>query len=298
MTRVGILSIFGAAAFSLVLAAAPAQAQNNTVSYVDSFTGNDSNSCDTPGGACQSIDGALSKTDPGGEIRCVGNVRDTTVEVTKPITIDCDASTRHINGSASVAFTIDLNEATYPNGVVTLRNLNISGFLGSVSFGVGIDGIRVIGGGAAVHIENVTITGFAEQGIDFRPTSSVDLFVRNTIISNNQGGAVWVVPAAAATVKGSLADVSIDGNGGIGVYVAKSSGGSAVVTVEDSRIEKNQSGLRAYGALAYILLSGATIAHNSAGLQPVSGGKIVSSGNNTIHFNGTNGAPTSTVPLK
>lgn len=92
--------------------------------------------------------------------------------------------------------------------------------------------------------------------------------------------------------------MSIDENGGVGVTLAKASGGSVAITVEDTRIEKNLVGLRASGTLAYILLSGVTVAHNTIGLQPLSGGKIVSSGNNTVHFNGTNGAPTGTVPLK
>jgi len=185
--------------------------------------------------------------------------------------------------------TVNINEATFPNGVVTLRNLKVEGLAGQ-----GIDGISVIGGGAAVHIENCTILGFSQQGIDFAPTSSVDLFVRDTIISNNGSGGVFVHPAAVAAVRGSLSNVSLDQNGGFGLAVVKASGARSQITVEDTHVERDTVGIRANGASAFILVSGATVAHNTVGLQALNGGKIVSPGNNTILFNTTDGAPTST----
>jgi hypothetical protein len=298
MTRFRISLSIGAAVFGLLLAAAPAKAQN-LLTYVSAFTGSNSDSCSTPELACFDIDGALDKTHPGGEIRCLDIHPDGNIDIEKPVTIDCEAPVNWISGFSGVsAITINLNEATYPNGVVTLRNLKINGLLGNGIIAPGADGIRVIGGGAAVHIENVTITGFAEQGIDFRPTSSVDLFIRNTTMSNNSGGGVWVVPAASAEVRGSLSDVRLDGNGGVGIAITKASGAAVAITVEDTQIEKNSVGLRSNGASAFILLAGSTIAHNTTGLQLLGGGKIVSSGNNTINFNATNGAPTSTVALK
>lgn len=299
MTRFPISQIIGTAALGLLLAAAPAEAQN-LVSYVSNVTGDNANSCSSPQAPCADVPKALFKTEPGGEIKCLDNNLNGTVIINKPITIDCGAPGtvfRSLDGA--VAITVDIDEATYPNGVVTLRNLNINGLLGNSIFGPGSDGVRVIGGGAAVHIENATIQGFAQQGIDFAPSSSVDLFVRDTTISNNAGGGVFVHPAAAATgVRGSLSNVRLDQNGISGLVVVKASGAGAVIAVEDTQVERDAVGLRANGASASILLSGSTVAHNTTGLQVVSGGKIVSSGNNTIFFNTTNGAPTSTVSLK
>ena len=80
--------------------------------------------------------------------------------------------------------------------------------------------------------------------------------------------------------------------------VSKASGVFAAVTVEDTNIEKNGFGLRASGASAFMLLSGSTVAHNSTGLQTLTGGKISSSGNNVIYLNNVDGAPTSTIALK
>lgn len=301
MTRFRISSSIAAAALGLILAATPAKAQNVT-SYVSYFPGSDSNSCALPTSPCASIGGALGKTDPGGEIKCLDNHRESqspAVTIVKPITIECGAPGSSILGFNGLpAITVNLDEATYPNGVVTLRNLNINGLIGDSIYVPGSDGIRVIGGGGAVHVENVTIEGFAQQGIDFAPSSTVDLFVRDTIISNNAGGGVVVAPSGAAGARVSLSNVRLDKNGASGLSVIKASGIYAAITIEDTNVERNVVGLRASGAGALMILSGSTIAHNSTGLETVSGGRISSSGNNTIILNGVNGAPTSTIPLK
>ena len=298
MTRFRISLSIGVAALGLMLAAAPAQALN-LLTYVSAFTGSNADSCATPELACFDIDGALSRTEPGGEIRCLDIHPDGNIDIDKPVTIDCEAPVNWISGFSGVsAITINLDEATYPNGVVTLRNMKINGLLGNGIIGPGADGIRVIGGGAAVHIENATIQGFTQQGIDFAPSSTVDLFVRDTIISNNQGGGIVVAPPASAGARASLSNVRLDQNGGSGLYVTKASGAYAAITIEDTNVERNVVGLRAIGASAFVILSGSTIAHNTAGLQTATGGRITSSGNNTIILNAVDGAPTSTIPLK
>lgn len=298
MTRLRISLSIGVVALGLVLTAAPAQALT-LVSYVSRFTGSDANSCSSPAAPCQSISAALAKTEPGGEIKCFDNHLETGFVINKPITIDCGAPGSVFAGIAAAdGIEVNLDEGTFPDGVVTLRNLTIDGFLGNGAFSTGPDGIRVSGGGAAVHVENCTIQGFAQQGIDFAPSSSVDLFVSDTIISNNQGGGVFVHPAAAAAVRGSLSYVRLDQNKVSGLAVVKAAGAGAVITVEDAQVERDAVGLRANGASAFIVLSGSTIAHNTTGLQVLNGGSIISSGNNTILFNTTNGAPTSTVSLK
>lgn len=301
MTRLRLSLSFGAATLGLLLAVAPTKAQN-LVSYVSLFTGSTGNNCVSIATACTTIAEALGKTVPGGEIKCLDNHYDglvSPITINKPITIDCGAPGTWIRGlGGDIGVTVNLDEATYPNGVVTLRNLNINGLLGNGVSSAGSDGIRVIGGGAAVHVENVTIQGFAQQGIDFAPGSTVDLFVRDTIISNNQGGGIVVAPSGAAGARVSLSNVRLDKNGASGLSVTKASGIYAAITIEDSDVERNVVGLRASGASAFVILSGSTIAHNSTGLQTVTGGRISSSGNNTIILNAVDGAPTSTIPLK
>ena len=298
MTRFRISLSIVAALFGFASAGAAVAQENNFATYVSNITGIDTNACTQPTAPCRTMAAALAKTLPGGDIRCVGNHADFAVVITKPITIDCDTAATFLSSQNQASITINLDEATHPNGVVTLRNMKLIGFLGNGAIAPGTDGIRILGGGAAVHIENSTIQGFAEQGIDFAPSSTVDLFVRDTIISNNQGGGIVVAPSAAAGARVSLSNVRLDQTGAFGLSVSKASGVFAAVTIEDTNIEKNGIGLRASGASAFVLLSGSTVAHNTTGLQTLTGGKISSSGNNVIYLNNVDGTPTSTIALK
>jgi hypothetical protein len=299
MTRFRFSISIVAALSGLAIAASAARAQI-PVTYVSAFTGSNTGNCATLSTACASINFALTKVEAGGEIRCLENHSDGAIFVDKPVTIDCGAPNTIVLGLGGVvAITINLSEGEGPNGVVMLRNLNVQGFLGiSGAATPGTDGIRVMGGGAAVHVENTSIVGFEEQGIDFTPNSNVDLFVRNSTISNNAGGGIVVRPGAAALVRGSLSGVHLDGNGTVGLNVVKTSGPIAEVAVDDTQAMRNPVGLQANGASASLLLENSTVAHNTTGLRALGGGTILSFGNNAINRNNVNGAPTGTLPLR
>jgi hypothetical protein len=297
-----LIRSFGVAALGLFLAtqlfSAPAEAQV----WVSSVTGSDAYGCGFPTGPCRTLQYAVDNgAATNGGIKCLDAVNEyMSLIITKPTTIDCTGAPGLIYSYLSgIAVQVNISEASYPNGVVTLRGLTIVSHPGATGFiQPGVDGIRVTGGGAAVHVENVTIQGFSQQGIDFVPSSTVDLFVSGTTIINNQGGGILVAPSGTAGARVSLSNVRLDQNGAAGLFVFRTSGASAAVTIEDTNVERNVVGLRAYGGSAFIILSGSTIAHNSTGLQTQTSGVISSSGNNTIILNGVNGVPSSTIPLK
>src|SRR5262245_27989367 len=138
MTRLRISFGIGVVALGLVLGVAPAHALN-IVSYVSRPTGSDANSCSTPAAPCQTMSGALAKTEPSGEIKCLDNHAETGFVINKPITIDCGAPGSVFSGIAAAnGVEINLDEATFPNGVVTLRSLTIDGLIGQGAFGVGV----------------------------------------------------------------------------------------------------------------------------------------------------------------
>ena len=57
------------------------------------------------------------------------------------------------------------------------------------------------------------------------------------------------------------------------------------------------NGIRSEGAGTTVRIANTLVTNNSAnGLFPTAGGLIISFGNNQVAGNGTNGAPTSTVP--
>ena len=87
---------------------------------------------------------------------------------------------------------------------------------------------------------------------------------------------------------------SIRSNGGSGVNVFLTTG-AADVLVSGSSITGNATGLNSCNG-GTIRFGGSTIAYNTTGVT--GSGKIFSYGNNILDANGTNGTPSSTLPLK
>src|SRR6266849_1318714 len=152
---------------------AGAQATRTWVSGV----GDDVNPCSRTA-PCQTFAGAISKTAAGGEIDALDPGGFGGMTITKSITIDG----RGTLASVLVSGTNGIVVAAGPNDVVILRNFSINGI------GLGLNGIKFISG-KALHIEDCTITGFMNVGIDFEPAVvTTQLFVKNTVVSQNAVG--------------------------------------------------------------------------------------------------------------
>jgi len=130
-----------------------AQATRTWVSGV----GDDANPCSRTA-PCKTLPGAISKTAAGGEIDALDPGGFGALTITKSITIDG----RGTLASVLVSGTNGIVVAAGPNDVVILRNFSINGI------GLGLNGIKFISG-KALHIEDCTITGFMNVGIDFEP---------------------------------------------------------------------------------------------------------------------------------
>jgi hypothetical protein len=274
-------------------ASAPAMAQNS-VSYV-SNSGDDNNACNSTAFPCLTMNGAVGKTNAGGLVICLDPMTTTSIFIDKPVKIDCTAMPAVILGFRfQTAITININRVTHPNAVVTLRSLILEGALFH-----GADGIRWIGDGGVLHVEDVRIIGFAGQGIEFAPTSNGHLFVKDAIVTNNAGGGILIAPQGSTAVRAALSNVRLNQNKSYGVLVSKSGPGQANVTLNDVEVDRNPSvGVHASGNKAVIRLNNSTVTLNGLGLRPASGGKIISFGNNAILANTTDGDPTSTVALR
>ena len=180
MTRNNKFLLIGLAAASLACAGQPAGAQTRT--WV-SGVGNDANPCSRTA-PCKTFAGAISKTAAGGEISVLDPGGFGAVTITKAITID--------GGGGQVASVL----ASGTNGIivsapatatVTLRNIRINGVVGS-GLG-GLNGIQFLSG-AALHIENCTIFGFAQNAININlnTAAQTSVFVTDTVVSNSAGG--------------------------------------------------------------------------------------------------------------
>jgi hypothetical protein len=261
--------------------------------------------------------GAISKTSTGGEIDVLDPGGFGAVTITKSITIDGSGSF----GSVLVAGTDGIVINAPVGAVVVLRGLKIQGI------GSGLNGIHILQAGA-VFIENCVVQNFTQNGIDFTPTNpGCQLFVENTVVTNCQVGGVNLNPGGAATntravldavsaqfcalgfVVGDNADATFTNSAALANsangFTIIASAGSAVMNLDNCQSSENKShGIMAQGGsgsiTARVNLSRVSVSGNAGFGLLVSANPsntaINSFGNIQVVFNGTDGAPTGTIP--
>src|SRR3954452_10387026 len=184
---------------------AHAQATRTWVSGV----GDDANPCSRTA-PCKTFVGAISKTATGGEINVLDPGGFGGVTITKSITISSEGFEAGVLVSGTNAIIINAGST----GVVVLRGLDIEGL------GTGLDGIKVIGGLAALHVEKCTVNAFRGtngSGIEIAPTTAGTtlVFIKDTIVRNNgqgTGGGIFINPGANVNLKASLDNVRSENN--------------------------------------------------------------------------------------
>jgi hypothetical protein len=257
-----------------------AQAPRTWVSGV----GDDANPCSRTA-PCKTFAGAISKTAPGGEIDALDPGGFGAVTITKSITIDGGG------GQVASVLVAGTNGIVVSAGVgtVTLRNLRINGLAGTPTGG--LNGVQFLSG-AALHIENCTIFGFTQNGINISLTSAspVRVFVTDTVVSNSAGG-IAAKNAGAGIVFLSMHRTTLSQNSGFGLKADGGGAGSIQSTVSDSLIVGNGTGLSAVGgASAVILLTRSSVVNNvTTGLlsDGTAGQAFIISSNTMIGGNGT-----------
>jgi len=290
------------AALLLMAGQAFAQASRTWVSGV----GDDANPCSRTA-PCKTFAGAISKTAAGGEIDALDPAGYGALTITKSITIDGGGGQV---ASVLVAGTNGLVVAAGPSDVVRIRNVRINGISGSGNGG--INGIRFISGGT-LEIDHVAIFDFTNFGIDSELGGNGTLLISDTLIENAGAGGVFITNSVGTTFATLNRVTMIGGGKGLRVedgtvaivsnstatsntgngFIANGNTRAVNLSLENSVAFNNGAGGVFSGSLATVHISRCNIAKNGTGLV-VSGGTIVSGGNNVVHDNGTNGAPTST----
>lgn len=311
------------AAFVAMLAiplATPASAQA-TRTWI-SGVGDDANPCSRTA-PCKTFAGAISKTAAGGEINCLDPGGFGAVTITKAISLICEG----VLDGVLVSSGNGINIVAGVNDVVLLSGFDLQGF------GNGTNAVRFTSG-AGLYIKNSTVRGFRGAGgyaINFAPTSTTgatltvdnvvlvdngaasgvtgailvqpatnvaaNILINNSRISdNNRGGIRIDASAAGSSVKGTISHTQIT-DSQIGVYARSAAGGGTVnVTLVDSVVTGNSStGVMSEDALATINVSGNTITQNGNGVRSLTGGNLVSFGDNVLTGNNSNGTFTATV---
>ncbi|HEY0014068.1 MAG TPA: hypothetical protein VGB79_14595 [Allosphingosinicella sp.] len=292
-------------AATCLVVSTPAFAQA-TRTWVSGSAGNDANPCSRTA-PCQTFAGAFNKTAAGGEINVVDAGGFGTVNITKSITID---------GLGPMSSALNVNTTGFiVNGagiVVNLRNLTINGANGTTS-----NGIRIFQA-AAVNIDNVVIenqggTGTTGRGITVETsTGTVNVNVQNSRIANAQnfgihsnpsGGLVNLAVTNTTIVRGGttaiqlrqLTNATIDG-----VTVTHHNPGAAVAAelttvnthISNSVFTDNAFGVfNGNGGVPTTRISNTVITRSASAALQISGGLVISYGNNPIRGNAGNEIP-------
>jgi hypothetical protein len=252
-------------AFTLLTASTVhAQATRTWVSGV----GDDVNPCSRTA-PCKTFAGAISKTAAGGEISVLDPGGFGAVTIIKAITISGDGTLASIVSAGTNGIIVNAGV----NDKVVIRNVSINGV------GTGLNGIRFIAG-KDLTVENVTIEGFTNRGIDMSHTTNAKLFVKNTKIS--EGGTGVYVTTTSGQAQAMLENVQLTGltNG-----IEAALNGRAILS--NSVISGNASnGILSSTSTSRIIAEGCQIAFNDiAGVNASASGAIIRLGNNQIYNN-------------
>ncbi|QAU50093.1 hypothetical protein XH91_11475 [Bradyrhizobium guangzhouense] len=254
------------------LASAPAYAQASRT-WV-SGVGDDANPCSRTA-PCKTFAGAISKTAAFGEINCLDPAGYGAVTITKSITLNCSSTI----GSVLVAGTNGIVISAATTDKVVLRNIQLQGLAGSAS--PGLNGVRILSA-ASVSIEDCVITQFSQSGIsDARTAGNTQLYIRNSIISNNTGTGIALVATGPnrAVVNGGHVVGNLFG-------IAAANGNSAMVT--RSAFSGNTTGVEADSGGA-VSIDSSSISGNGTGVQSTSNIRL-SNSDVTFNTTGFNGA--------
>ena len=219
-----------------VSAVCSAQATRTWLSGV----GDDANPCSRTA-PCKTFQGTISKTAAGGEINVLDPGGFGAVTITKSITISSEGFEAGIlvSGTNGVIVNAGVND------VVVLRGIDFEGL------GTGLDGINFLNGGA-LHVEKCTINAFNSNAIEFQPsnggTGSAYLFVKDTIIRNNKAG------SGAPNATG-------------GIYIHPGTSVTAFAEIDNVRMEKNATGLRADDGSKVTVKNSSSVGNSAKGIH-------------------------------
>jgi hypothetical protein len=259
--------------------------------------GSDNNPCSLTA-PCRTFSMATGVVSSGGEVIALDSAGYGAFAINKSVTITVPAGV-YAGISVFSGDGISINAGS--TDVVILRGLGLNQFGGT-------NGIRFTSG-KALHVENCTINGFG-AGAGVIQTGSNDLFVKDTIIRNNQTG-IDLAPTSG-TARASADQVRFEGNqDGLVVgqggkasvrnsvasgssdagFLASCSAGACELNIDNCLIANNATGVSANGlggGVGTVRVSDSEVTDNTTGLLQQGGGLLLSSGSNTVEGNSSN----------
>jgi hypothetical protein len=264
--------------FSLILmGAAPRALAQNDISFVSNRSGLDSNPC-TLQLPCFSFGQAQYVTNIGGTIKALDAGYYRGFQLAKSLTIDgCGLAT--ILALFGDTFGIVVTASTGGNVVIRDVLIQVDPDADPLATAIMIQ--------ANTHLENVSVTGFANYGV--KVDNGVVLTAKNLVVSGdptNGVAGIWVTGGSA-----SLRDSVVTG-----WQVGFQSNDSPLpVIIERSEISFNGTGVRVQTAV--ICISDSVITGNTTGIQ-TSGGQIITFRSNMLAGNTADGSTPFSISLK
>jgi hypothetical protein len=296
------LSTVAVSLLALSLSITTAQAQNRVFVAAQ---GLDSNPC-TFAQPCRTFQHAHDVVAANGEIDVLDPAGYGALTITKAISIQGHGFAG-ISATSGDAITVTANATDK----ISLRGLLIDGV------GTGSKGIA-LNTGSSLDIQDTLIRNFINNGLYVSAGASATLLVSNTQISDIVGniGSVEI----NGTVTGVFDHVVVARGGFDGIFLNAASPGAINLTLSNSLVTKHSNFTGIDCRSSVLLVQNSTIAHNGVGLSVGQGaivrvtrsaitnnvlgfnapiGSILESfGDNVLRGNNTDGAPTSTIPLK
>jgi len=309
--RLRLASII-AAGFAALVCSRPANAQSDHTFL--SVHGVDSPTCGAIDSPCRTFSGAITNTNPNGEVIAIdsGVYVNPDIVISKSITLSA-APGAHVELSGSDLQSFDVVTVNLGGDTnVTLRNLSVAG---SVSEPVS-DAIAVLGSSGTVTIANCVVSGISGSGISFYTNGTVQCFIRDTTITDSGDGLVF--EPSAGLLKASVAHCRFENNIVAGVIVVN----FCRVTLRESVSSGNEAGFELHGSdlnldrceasnnkwgvvvddsggagsrTGVLTISNSIVTNNSDTGLKLASGAIQSAGNNIVRRNGTNTSGTITL---
>jgi hypothetical protein len=284
--------------------AVPAQAATRT--WV-SGNGNDNDPCSFTA-PCKTFAGAISKTDPGGEVSVMNSGAYGAVTITKAVTINGEGNLASVLASGGTGITV----AAGASDRVILRNLHFNGT------GGGTSGIYISSAGS-VTIDNCFIYGFTTgffggTAVNVAASASVQVDMRNTSITNSSFG--FLAQTSSGFVTASLDNVRMNDMTGYGIGALSSgvfvsvrnsfiknagsaainaSGPSSQINVDHSELTNSGTAVSVTGSGATVRLNDNSIYNNTTDLSISNGGTVATANNNKTGGNGAGSIPNGSV---
>jgi hypothetical protein len=270
-----------ALALAVTLPAAPAEAGAPRTFL--SAAGSDANNCTNVATPCRHMAAAFAATAADGEIYVLDPANYGSLTITHGVSIEGHgwASIAPVSGSAAI--TINANPGD---------KINIIGVVLDGTALVNTKGI-VFNSGGTLSVQDSVIRNFTATGIEFQPNSSTlnELFVSNTLVSDNGNDGIEIFLSSSGTTKGVLDHVKLVSNQGRGLHVDNGGGGTVYITLTDSVSASNGSGgvfCDSNGTSANVMVRNSTIANNaSSGLGAQGLGASIRATRSTITGNDT-----------